>query len=365
MRVLVLCKRQYTGRDLLDDHYGRLWELPVSLARLGHEMHVLTVSYRQRGDSRRMEDGVVWQSVDLLPNPFKLLRLLHDVAGQFAPDLILASSDALHLAAGQKLARRMKIPAVLDLYDDYEAFGLTRVPGMKSALRAACRSAAHVISVSHSLADQLEMRGVCREKITVVGNGVPDGFSAGVSKAEARKMLGLPGEDVILLGTAGALDTSRGIQDLFKAYACLKESIPGARLVLAGPRDRRVASAFPDGTIDLGTLAHAQVALLFRALDVGIICNRDSAFARACHPMKLVEMAACGLPVVCAAVGDAKMLLKDVPYSLFSPADATTLARNILAQVHHPHLPPLELAQRWQDLAVSLAGVFQSVVAVK
>lgn len=365
MRILVLCKRQYTGRDLLDDHYGRLWELPVSLARLGHEVHVLTASYRQRGDIRRTEDAVVWQSVDLLPNPLKWLRMLRNVAEQFAPELILASSDALHLVAGQRLARKMKIPAVLDLYDDYEAFGLTRIPGMKSALRAACRSAAHVISVSHSLADQLEMRGVHRERITVVGNGVPDGFSVAVGKAEARKILGLPGNEVVLWGTAGALDASRGIQDLFKAYVCLKESFPSARLVLAGPRDRQMASAFPEGTIDLGQLAHAQVALLFRALDVGIICNRDSAFARACHPMKLVEMTACSLPVVCAAVGDAKMLLKDVPYSLFSPADVTALARNIGAQTRHPHLPPFELAQRWQDLAASLVGVLQSVVAAK
>ena len=32
MRVLVLCKRQYTGRDLLDHRYGRLHALPVGLA---------------------------------------------------------------------------------------------------------------------------------------------------------------------------------------------------------------------------------------------------------------------------------------------------------------------------------------------
>lgn len=362
MRVLVLCKRQYTGRDLIDDHYGRLWELPVSLAKFGYDVRVLATSYRQRDEVNKVEDGVLWQSVNLLPSPFKLWSLQRKIAQEFSPDLIFASSDAFQLLAGQKLARRMKIPAVLDLYDDYEAFGLTRIPGMKSALRAACRSAAHVISISHSLANQLEIRGVRREKITVIGNGVPDGFSADVSKVEARKILGLPGEDVVLWGTAGALDASRGIQDFFKAYACLKESLPGAKLVLAGPRSRQIESAFPEGTIDLGKLAHAQVALLFRALDVGIICNRDSAFARACHPMKLVEMAACGLPVVCAAVGDAKILLKDVPYSLFSPADVTALAQNIRAQTQHPHLPPLELAQRWQDLGASLAGVFQSVV---
>ena len=37
MRILVLTKRQYMGKDLLDDRFGRFWELPLELARLRHE----------------------------------------------------------------------------------------------------------------------------------------------------------------------------------------------------------------------------------------------------------------------------------------------------------------------------------------
>jgi len=33
MRVLVLCKRQYTHQDLLDHRYGHLFELAAALAQ--------------------------------------------------------------------------------------------------------------------------------------------------------------------------------------------------------------------------------------------------------------------------------------------------------------------------------------------
>jgi teichuronic acid biosynthesis glycosyltransferase TuaC len=38
MKILVLTKRQYMGKDLLDDRFGRFRELPLELARLGHEV---------------------------------------------------------------------------------------------------------------------------------------------------------------------------------------------------------------------------------------------------------------------------------------------------------------------------------------
>jgi hypothetical protein len=36
MHIVVLCKRQYTNRDVIDDRYGRLWEIPAELAKARH-----------------------------------------------------------------------------------------------------------------------------------------------------------------------------------------------------------------------------------------------------------------------------------------------------------------------------------------
>lgn len=348
MRILVLCKRQYTGRDLLEDRYGRLWEVPTGLARLGHEVQVVVSSYRRRGPLRNVEEGVTWYSTDALFGD--ALGAQRSIARSWQPEIMLASSDALHLVAGARLARRRKIPVVLDFYDDYEAFGLTNIPGLRFALRRACARAEAVISISSVLADLLQKRGVSKQRISIIGNGVPKNFAMACSQTEARLLLNLP-IDVPLIGTAGALDDSRGIQDLFQAYTHLKKSHPALRLVLAGPRDRKLAYAFPSDAIDLGHLPHSQVALLFRALNVGVVCNRDSAFARSCHPMKLVEMTACRLPVVVAAVGEAAALLAKRPDALFSPGDVHALTSRIAAQIDNPRPLPQDSVQDWGAIA--------------
>lgn len=361
MRILVLCKRQYTGRDLLDDRYGRLYCLPSGLAALGHQVAVAATSYRPRARLNRREDGVDWSSVNAARGPGAVLAQWRKTADALRPDLVLVSSDAVHVAAGEWFARQLGVPAVLDFYDDYESFGLTRVPGLRLVMRRAARRAATVISVSRALAAKLQARGVDPRRIRVVENGVPDGFAPSSSRNTARVQLGLP-VDAPLIGTAGALSFGRGIGDLFHAFKHVREQRPEVRLVLAGPRRRGVGAAMPPGTIDLGQLEHARVALLFRALDVGVVCNQDNDFAQACFPMKLAEMAACGLPVVAADVGDVSRLLADRPDARFRPGDGESLAQKLLAQLEARRPPDADIAQGWGKLARGLEhAIFDNI----
>ncbi|KFN43277.1 hypothetical protein N790_02605 [Arenimonas malthae CC-JY-1] len=361
MRVLMVCKRQYTGRDLLDDRYGRLHEIPAGLAALGHEVLVVAASYRRSGAVDRFADGVHWLGVDVLPWPGALFAAWRGAARTFRPDVIVASSDALHLVAGERFARRLALPVVLDLYDDYESFGLTRLPGLRAALRSACTRADALVAVSRALAALLVERGVAVDRITVIGNGVPVQFAPDLSRDQARMALGLPG-GVPLVGTAGALSFGRGIDDLFSAFERLQSSRPGVRLVLAGPCDRDVGAAIPRGTLDLGHRPHPEVGLVFRALDVGVVCNRDDAFARACHPMKLVEMAACGLPLVAADIGEVSRLLADRPDARYVAGDAGMLALRIGAQLDSPAPVDPGLAEPWTSLAERFAAVLDATV---
>ena len=364
MRILVLCKRQYTGRDLLDDRYGRLHALPVELAARGHAVTVVAASYRRRGAVDRVEGGVRWRGVDALPWPGAVASAWREAATALAPDLMIASADALQLAGGERFARRLGVPVVLDLYDDYEAFGLTRLPGLRAALRSACARADAVLAVSGALAAMLPARGCDPARVHVLRNGVPEGFVPAEDRLTARARLGLPLE-ATLVGTAGALEHARGIDDLLDAVARLQVARPGLRLVLAGPRDARLAAALPPGTIDLGLRPHAEVALLFRALDVGVACNRDGAFARACHPMKLVEMAACGTPVVAADLGEVTHLLAARPDARYPAGDAATLADRIAAQLDAPVPLDPALAEGWAALAGRLERVLAGVLSAR
>lgn len=361
MRILVLCKRQYTGRDLLDDRYGRLHALPAGLAARGHQVTVVASSYRRRGAVERTEDGVAWRGIDVLPNPLAVGTAWATTCRTLRPDVVISSSDALHLVLGERLARRLQCPAVLDMYDDYEAFGLSRLPGLRVAMRKACGQADAVLSVSGALASMLSQRGVDERHIHILANGVPADFSPKVSKAGARSRLGLPA-DALLVGTAGALDMSRGIHDLLQAVKLAQAQKTDVRLVVAGPHHAGISSSYPPGTIDLGHLPHQDVAILFRALDVGVVCNRDGPFARACHPMKLAEMVVVGTPVVAADLGEVARLLSSRPDARYSPGDPVMLAARILAQLDAPR--PLDrcLAKEWPVLAVDLEDILCEVV---
>jgi glycosyltransferase involved in cell wall biosynthesis len=112
----------------------------------------------------------------------------------------------------------------------------------------------------------------------------------------------------------------------------------------------------------LGTLCHAEVALLFRALDVGVVCNRDSPFARACHPMKLVEMVACGIPVVAADVGEISSLLSDRADARYVPGNHTMLSDRIRQQLLSPLPLKPQLAVGWLALAENMLDALRSAV---
>ncbi|MCK7593330.1 glycosyltransferase [Pseudomarimonas salicorniae] len=351
MRVLFVSKRQYTGRDALDDAYGRLYEIPRALAALGHSVEVAFTSYRSRaGASVTIRDRVRWSSADMLPVPHRPFGGWAAAIARFAPDVLVASSDALHLAAAEFIGSRLGIPVVLDFYDDYEAFGLSRVPGLRWALRRASRRARCVVAVTQTLRAQLISRGVQLQRVTVIGNGIPGQFVPSIGKVAARQALGLP-LGVPLVGSAGSLSSARGVQDLIQAHERLLELCPDVHLCLAGPRDGSVRLTPNRRFIDLGVLPHQDVALLWKALDVGVVYNRVGAFSEACHPMKLVEMVACGLPVIAAEIGEVASLLSMRPDALYPPGDSTALASRMQCALLDPRPLDPAISQPWTDLA--------------
>ena len=140
MKILVLTKRQYMGKDLLDDRFGRFWELPLQLAQLGHDVQGLALSYHRRS-GRTFADGdgsaggsVTWISVNLLngclPQLEGYTRSALHIAREFRPDIIWACSDAYHAIFGNWLAKRVGTKCVIDLYDNFEAFGASKTPGV-------------------------------------------------------------------------------------------------------------------------------------------------------------------------------------------------------------------------------------------
>ena len=370
MRVLVLTKRQYMSKDLIEDQFGRFWQLPFELARLGHEVTGLTLSYRCRVEGEfiaRDESNdvqVPWSSVNLMRGYFpqieRYARRAFEIARQFRPDIIWSCSDAYHAIFGSWLAKKTKARHVIDLYDNFEAFRASTVPGVLPAFRRAVKAADGVTAFSARLASHVERSCRRTKPSVVIENGIRSEIFQPRDKQGARQRLGLP-RDSIIIGTAGALDESRGIETLFQAHQALTRELDNLHLAVAGPRSTRLTIPRGPRVHDLANLPHQSVADFLNALDLALICYRDSAQGEISFPQKAYEIVACRTPFVAARVGSMIEFLENYPNCLFEPENPDSLAQAIRRQLMDKTIVEVPVPS-WNDSAIRLSTFFQQLV---
>ena len=373
MRILVLTKRQYTGKDLLKDRFGRLRELPLGLAQLGHEVNGICLSYRQRPEGliadMDADSGarVSWHSLNLgylvIPGLTKYFLKVHELAREFRPDVIWALSDSLHAIFGVWLAKLFKTKCVVDLYDNFESFPATWLPGVLPLFRRAVKNAEGVTCVSRDLADRVTRNYRRRGPTAVLENGVRRDLFYPRDRGTCRRRLGLP-EEAKILGTAGALYRTRGIDALFRGFELLSSEEKNLHLVIAGPRNCHTRIPTGPQVHDLGILPLEEVPYLINSLDLAVICNRDSLFGRYCFPQKLYEIIACHIPMVAAAVGSVKELLERYPECLFDPENPESLASAARSQLSRPTRLEFDVPG-WSDIAQRLETFLEKILAIR
>ncbi|HRY16978.1 MAG TPA: glycosyltransferase family 4 protein [Candidatus Competibacteraceae bacterium] len=366
MRIAYLCKRQYMSYDVIADRYARLYEQPRQLALRGHEVLGLCLSYRptQARDEWHPANPGRLRWIGLTPGhtgglryPHQALRLLR----AFAPDVVVGASDALLIILSRWLAGRLEKPLVIDLYDNFESFGLTGVPGVRRLYRQALRHAHGISCISPALAHYIQTTCQPAGLVIALESTINVGQFRPMDRTACRQQLGLP-PSARLIGTAGALDASRGIDTLYRAFYQLTEHNPDIYLVLAG----RTGSPIPTHPriLYLGELPHDHIPAFFNALNIAIICIRDTAFGRYSFPQKAYEILACRIPLVAAALGSIGDLLKDAPDSLYRPDDDQDLASKITRQLNQPRPPDLPVPT-WADQAEKLERLLVRTLSAK
>ena len=364
MKILVATKRHYTGKDLIDQRYGRLYEIPEALANQGHQVTGIALSYRGQRADLHQPGKVAWHALSALPfEPYGALRYLRrfgQLVDELRPDVVWASSDAWHAIAAEVVCRSRGVPLVVDLYDNYESFNLARVPGVQAKFASACRGAAALTVVSSTLEELAVARYGFTGPVAIVGNAVDTGSFFPRDKREARASLGLPA-GVRIIGTAGALARSRGIEDLFGAYELLAERHGDLYLAVAGPRDPSVSIPARRRIMDLGVLSSAEMPLFWSALDAAVICNRESDFGRYCYPQKFQEIVACGLPFVAADVGEMARICRDDRTFLYRPGSAESLADRLRGVLSLCELPLTLRVVDWSERATVVGNLLDQV----
>ncbi|MBI4525734.1 MAG: glycosyltransferase [Deltaproteobacteria bacterium] len=358
------------AKDLLDDRFGRFRELPLELARLGHEVQGVCLSYRQRQEGAFLDKcgdvgaSVSWHSLNLgrlaAPGLARYYGKIRRLATGFNPDVIWVCSDSFQVVFGVWLSTLLRTKCIADLYDHFEAFTATRLLGIFPLFKRAVKSAAGVTCFSQRLADRVTQNYLRQGPTTVIENGVRTDLFHPRDRIECRRSLGLP-QNMKIIGTAGALYRNRDVDTLFHGFELLRSQDQKIHLAIAGPREHSVRIPQGANVHDLGILSWDQVPLFLNALDVAVSCYLDSELGYYSFPQKAYEIMACRTPLAAAAVGTMKDLLAQHPECSFEPKNPESLARAVRSQLTQP--TKLELTiPTWADSAKKLERFFLQVL---
>lgn len=355
------------SKDVILDKYARLYEIPNQLAHLGHRVECFCLSYQSHvegtWDESNKQKKLIWYSKSykgikkaaLLAYPFILLQQLK----QYQPDIIIAASDIPHIVWGAWCSKKLNVPFVADLYDNFEGFGQARIPGMKHLLRKAVCQAQLVTTTSQPLAELVIHDYAAQAKVFSLPSTVDLQTFGHRNKSDAQKQLGLL-PNIQYIGTAGGLYKDKGVEVIYNAWEQIKNEMPNVHLVLAGPFQQDCPPPVGERVHYLGALPHHEIATLFQALDVGIISILDTPFGRYCFPQKAYEMLACRLPVVVTNIGEMSHLFTDLHQALFEAGNAQDLAAKLQQQLNHPAHAQVAIRD-WQMIIKEIEPVIVSL----
>lgn len=367
MKILILTKRRYMGKDLLDDRFGRFRELPLHLAGLGHEVVGISSNYRRKGNKTIIDadsnkgSRVTWHSIDLSVSSVPTYcRRARELAMNFKPELVWACSDAYHAIFGAWLTKGIQARCTIDLYDNFESFGASKLPFVLPLFRQVVKRADGVTCFSKRLADYVANTYSRRKPTIVIENGVREDLFRPQDQQACRRRVGLP-VNATIIGTAGALDSGHDIETLFHAFELLTNERTDIHLALAGPRSRWLRIPAGPKIHDFNILPHEEVASLIGALDLCIVCYRRSAQGQFSFPQKVYEIMACRVPLIAAAVGTTNELLVNYPECLYEPENPNSLADAIRRQLRVRTVVAINVPS-WADSAKRLATFLARVV---
>lgn len=204
-------------------------------------------------------------------------------------------------------------------------------------------SAADVVfTLSGSMRDDLADRGVPRERIHLVPNGIEAALLERTPQppADARAALGLPREG-FWVGSTSSLVDYEGFDVLLDAVRIVRAGGHDVRVLLAGEGTARQALesqakevGLADAAVFTGRVPRDEIVKYRESLDVFVVPRHDRPVTRTVSPLKPIEAMASGRPLLVSAlpplletIGDE---LEDAGAAV-APGNAAALAGRIVA----------------------------------
>jgi glycosyltransferase involved in cell wall biosynthesis len=178
-----------------------------------------------------------------------------------------------------------------------------------------------MVAVSDAVAADMKIYDrVSAEKIKVIHNGIDlSVFDIAASKADCRKKLGLP-EDDIIVGTIGRLSKEKNHKVIIDALIGMPAGVKGL-IIGDGPLRKVMEEAGGDRFYFTGQMEYNVIPLALNAMDIFCSSSLWEGFG-----MAVVEAMASGLPIVASDIPSHREVLGEA--GLFFPAEnAGSLAK--------------------------------------
>ncbi|HEU0298442.1 MAG TPA: glycosyltransferase family 4 protein [Longimicrobium sp.] len=262
------------------------------------------------------------------------------------PDVLIASSPPFfpHLA-GALAGGMRRVPLLLeirDLWPDYlVGMGVLKEGAATRALfaleRSLLRRAAHVVVVTESFRERVVEKGVPREKIDVIPNGV-DTRLYYPSRDEPPPLESLRrAEGEFIVGYLGNFGAGQALPVIVAAAAEVARRDPSIRFVMAGDGPERALIEARMAELGVASLAvHPPIAkettrAFYNACDLCLVPLAPFPILQETIPSKIFEVMACERPVLASLGGEGATIVERSRAGVVTaPGDAAAIAEAVL-----------------------------------
>ena len=339
-----------------------------SLAKLGHEVHVIsTQGHDLPAESR--EEGLYVHRIRVVRKRFlyPVTYFINSltVLRKINPDL-LQIQGLFWIPTAYLIKIVLRIPIIVRAQGSDVYYPASRLRRFYPYL---LKKADAVVVLTNDMSNAL--RNICDREIVIIPTGIDLDSHVPLPRNEARTTLGMKLEEVIIL-FVGRLHPIKGVNYLLEAMEIIKRSVPNIRLMIVGDgkererlEERSEQLRLVDIVTFVGQVPNNRVHEYMSAGDVFVLPSLSEGFAN----VNLEAMAA-GLPIIATRVrGIPEFIIDRKNGFLVNPGDATDLADKLLVLIKDRELRTKISKQNLKDvkkysldnIARQLEGVYHQV----
>lgn len=322
-------------------------ELVRALRDLGHDVRIVGPAQHAEADFGSDAGVIAWLKRAIPGSLYEILELAYNIPAfwrlakacrAMKPD-VLYERYSLFLLAGLWLHRLFRVPMLLEvnapLADERRKFDNLRLKGLADHAEAwVWRGADRALPVTGVLAERLIEKGVPRQAITVVPNGIGPAFLAPCpDAASARRALGIDAK--VVLGFVGFMRPWHGLDRVIDFIAD-QDRGAGLHLLLIGDgpargplQEQAAARGVADRVTFTGLVPRERIIDHIAAFDVALQPDVVSYAS----PLKLFEYMALGRAIIAPDTPNIREVIEDRANALlFQPGKDETF-RAALAEL--------------------------------